>query len=193
MYLLGINGSMRKDGNTNILIDTVFKSAKKEDSKITSKILQMSELDIKPCKSCYEKCCVKPCKCVIKNDDLAMVCDELKAADAVVIGSPLYFNIPSRLTALLERLICLSYFYQVRGFKGPEPLENIPCGLISVSAGNDTMPVLQHLMNFVLFVKMKPVFIKSYPYIGISGRGGYKDNISEAKEMGALLVKSIVI
>jgi len=189
MYLLGINGSMRKDGNTNVLLDTVMKSAKKTNPKLKTKILQMSKLNIRPCESCYEKCCIKPCKCVIKNDDLEMVCDELKSADAVVIGSPLYFNIPARMTALLERLTCLSYFYQVRGFKGPEPLENIPCGLISVSAGNDTMPVLQHLLNFVLFVKMKPVFLKSYPYIGISGRGGYKDSLDEAKALGELLVK----
>jgi multimeric flavodoxin WrbA len=191
MQILGINGSMRKNCNTNILIETVLKSAKKNNPKIKTKILHMVDLKIEPCRSCYEKCSIKPCKCVIKNDDLAMICDELKAADAIVIGSPLYFNIPARLTALMERLVCLSYFYQVRGFKGPEPLEDKPCGLIAVSADGDTLPVLQQLFNFILFLKMKPIILKSYPYIGVSGKGGYKHSVNEAKVLGELLVKSV--
>ena len=189
MYLLGINGSMRKDGNTNILLDAVLKSAKKANPKVKTKILQMSQLDIKPCNSCYEKCSIKPCRCVVKNDDFDIICEEMKAADAIVIGTPLYFNIPARLTAMIERMVCLSYFFRMRNFKEPHPLADKPIGLIAVSAENDTMPVLQHLLNFALFLKMKPVFIDAYPYIGISGRGGYKDNLPEAKAMGRLMAK----
>jgi len=191
MQLLGINGSMRKTCNTNILIDAVMKSAKKVNPKVKTKILQMANLKIEPCRSCYDKCSIKPCKCIIKNDDLDMVCNEMKKADAIVIGSPLYFNIPARLTALIERLVCLSYFHQVRGFKEPAPLNDKLCGLIAISGDGDTLPVLQHLLNFVLFLKMKPVFLKSYPYIGISGQGGYKNSIDEAKVLGELLVKSV--
>jgi multimeric flavodoxin WrbA len=188
MYLLGINGSMRIDGNTNILIDAVFKSAKKENPNLKSKILQLRNLEIGPCLSNYEQCSKKPYVCTVK-DDLDKVLQEMKKADAIVLGSPLYFNIPARLTALIERMVCLSYFYRMRNFKEPHPLADKPIGLIAVSAENDTIPVLQHLLNFALFLKMKPVFIDAYPFIGISGRGGYKDNLPEAKEMGKLLVK----
>jgi multimeric flavodoxin WrbA len=191
MQILGINGSMRKNGNTNILLDAVLKSAKKANPKIKTKVLQMADLKIEPCRSCYDKCSIKPCKCVIKNDDLDMVCNEMKKADAIVLGSPLYFNVPSRLTALIERLVCLSYFYQVRGFKKPEPLNDKPCALIGVSADCDVLPLLEHLLKFVLFVKMKPIITKVYPYIGISGRSGYKNSIDEAKALGKILAKSI--
>jgi multimeric flavodoxin WrbA len=110
---------MRKDGNTNLLIEAVFKSAKKADPQIKTKILHMADLKIEPCWSCYDECSKKPYKCVIKNDDLDMVMNAMKNSDAIVIGSPLYFNIPSRLTALIERLVSLAYFYRMRGFKAP--------------------------------------------------------------------------
>jgi multimeric flavodoxin WrbA len=192
MFLLGINGSMRKDGNTNILIDAVFKSAEKQNPKVKTKILQLRDLKIGPCLSDYEKCCKKLYVCTVK-DDLDKVWHAMKNADAIVIGSPLYFNVPARLTALIERLVCLGYFFRMRRFKEPHPLADKPIGLIAVSAENDTMPVLQHLLNFSLFLKMKPVFIDAYPYIGISGRGGYKDNLAEAKELGSSLVKQVKI
>ena len=188
MNLLGINGSMRRNGNTNFLLDAVFKSAKKINPKVKTKILQLRDYDIGPCLSGYAHCSKKPYVCTYK-DDFDKVFNAMKNADAIVIGSPLYFNIPSRLTALIERLVCLAYFYRMRGFKEPHPLTNKPCGLIAVSAENDTIPSLQHLLNFALFLKMKPVFIDSYPFIGVSGRGGYKDNLAEAKELGRLLVK----
>jgi hypothetical protein len=38
---------------------------------------------------------------------------------------------------------------------------------------------------------MKLVFIHAHPYIGISGRGGHRDNIGEAKELGKLLAQKI--
>jgi len=188
MQLLGINGSMRKNGNTNMLIDEVLKSAQKENPKIKSRVLQLRDLKIGPCLSDYERCSTKPYKCLVK-DDFEKVLAAMKNSDGIVIGSPLYFNIPARLTAMIERMVCLSYFFRMRGFKEPHPLADKPVGLISVSAENDTMPVLQHLLNFALFLKMKPVFIDAYPFIGISGRGGYKDNLPEAKAMGRLLAK----
>jgi len=196
MKILGIVGSMRKTGNTNLLMETVLKSAKKANSQLETKILQISDLTIEPCRACYDECSREPYKCLIEDDDLQSVFEQMKRSQAIVIGSPLYYKIPSRLTALMERLACLSYFYEKAGFKEPHPLNDKPCGLIAVSGGDDPRPVLEHLLNFALSLKMKPVFMKTYPYFGVGGKGRVEedkdfDPIENAKVLGRLLVKAM--
>ncbi|WP_341532762.1 NAD(P)H-dependent oxidoreductase [Methanosarcina mazei] len=50
MKVLGINGSARKDGNTAILIQTVFDELTKEG--IETELIQLSENRIEGCKAC---------------------------------------------------------------------------------------------------------------------------------------------
>ncbi len=109
MKILGIVGSMRKTCNTNLLVETVLESAKNVNPKIETKVLQISELHVESCRACYDLCSKEPYKCVIK-DDLENIFEEMKSSNAIVIGSPLYFKIPSRLTAFMERLACLCIF-----------------------------------------------------------------------------------
>lgn len=195
MKILGIVGSMRRKGNTNFLVREVLKSAKTINPQIETEILQISELKIESCRACYELCSKEPYKCIIE-DDLEKVFKVMKSADGIVIGSPLYFGVPSRLTALLERLVCLSYFYEMRGFSKPHPLTDKPCGLIAVTGGDSPMPVLERLLNFVLAMRMRPIMLKAYPYLGVDGIGNVKEDedlkpIENAKILGQLLLKHI--
>jgi multimeric flavodoxin WrbA len=196
MEILGIVGSMRKAGNTSLLIETVLGSARKTNPKIKTMVLQISELKIEPCRACYGGCSEKPYKCLIEDDNLSDVFEKMKRSEAIVIGSPLYFKVPSRLTALMERLACLSYFYERRGFTGPHPLNDKPCGLVAVCGGDDTRPLLEHLFNFALSLKMKPVTMKSYPYFGVGGKGKVEEDtgnnpVENSKILGELLVRAI--
>ena len=50
MKVLAINGSARKDGNTAILINTVFEELNKEG--IETEMVQLSGSIIEPCKAC---------------------------------------------------------------------------------------------------------------------------------------------
>lgn len=196
MKMLAIVGSMRKKGSTNRIIHSVLESAKKTNPQIKTKVLQMSDLKIEPCRSCYDQCSKEPYNCVIQDDDLQKVFQEMKSSQAIVIGSPLYFKIPSRLTAFMERLAALSYFYERRGFKELHPLNEKPCGLVAVSGGDDPRPVLEQLLNFALSLKMKPIFLKSYPYYGVAGKGRIEEDedlnpIANAKILGKLLAKAM--
>jgi multimeric flavodoxin WrbA len=130
------------------------------------------------------------------EDDLQTIFKEMKKSQAIVLVSPLYFKIPSRLTAFMERLACLSYFYGIREFKDPHPLNDKPCGLVAVTGGDSPYPVLAHLHNFVLALRMKPITMKSYPYLGVGGKGKVEEDkdlnpIENAKILGELLVKAI--
>jgi multimeric flavodoxin WrbA len=70
-------------------------------------------LNYKGCLSCFY--CKRKDKergtCIIK-DDLAPILEKVKAADAVLFGSPIYFmNITSGMQAFLERLLFSLYIY----------------------------------------------------------------------------------
>lgn len=55
MKVLGINGSMRKDGNTAIMIRTVFEELQKEG--ISTELIQLPDVSIKPCRITQGKDC----------------------------------------------------------------------------------------------------------------------------------------
>lgn len=195
MKILGIVGSMRKTGNTNLLVEEVLKSAKKINPQVETKVLQISELKIESCRACYDLCSKELYKCIIE-DDLQTIFGEMKNSQAIVIGSPLYFRIPSRLTAFIERLACLSYFYKMRGFNEPHPLSDKPCGLIAVTGGDSPMPVLERLLKFALALRMGPIMLKTYPYLGVGGTGDVREDedlkpIENAKLLGQLLMNAI--
>ncbi len=96
MKVLGFVGSARKSGNTSRLVQEVLAGADSEGAE--TKLYQLSELNMQGCQGCLY--CREHGKCVI-NDDLQPIYDELKAAEALVIGSPIYIHQLSGQTKLL--------------------------------------------------------------------------------------------
>jgi len=192
MKLLGVVGSMRKEGNTYKMVKAALESAREQGAE--TEVVHISDMNIEPCRACYDQCSKQPYICPLQ-DDLAAVLDRMKGADAIIIGSPLYFKVPSRLTALAERLVCLAYFHEMRGFTGPEPLEDKPIGFVVATGGGDPRPVFELLFNLALSLKMKPVIMKTFPYFGVAAVGGIEpkegyDPAENARELGRLLVEA---
>lgn len=112
MKILGINGSQRKDSNSYQLLQSAFKGVNEEDKTIETEMLQLANLEIKPCKACYSVnakskilwLCQRPHKCIIKDDDFEKVFQKMVEADGIIICIPLYTPIPSKFVALIERL-----------------------------------------------------------------------------------------
>lgn len=51
MKVIGINGSSRKDGNTAIIIRTIFEELNKRG--IETEFIQLADVDIEPCRACF--------------------------------------------------------------------------------------------------------------------------------------------
>jgi len=102
MKILGINGSPRKDGNTAILIRTIFKEL--NEQSIDTELIQFSDVAIKGCVACGG-CMIHPNKqCVIKNDDFNECFAKMVAADGIILGSPVYSaDVTSQIKALIDR------------------------------------------------------------------------------------------
>lgn len=86
MHILGISGSPRRGGNTEILLDEALNGAREADSE-TEKIV-LSELRYLSCFACGA--CEKTGNC-IQNDDMQVMYEKIDAADAMIFASPIYF------------------------------------------------------------------------------------------------------
>jgi multimeric flavodoxin WrbA len=99
LKVLGIMGSPRMKGNTDLLLDEALKGAESQGAEV-EKIL-VDKLQIAPCKEYYA--CLKDGKCVIK-DDMDEIYAKLLAADAVIIASPMFFyTVSAQLMLLISR------------------------------------------------------------------------------------------
>ncbi len=99
MKTLGIVGSPRKGGNTELLMKHTLKVI--EDEGIETELLSLAGKDIRPCNACMA--CRKDESCPIE-DDLMPIYRKMKEADAIIIGSPVYFQGSSSLVrAFMER------------------------------------------------------------------------------------------
>ena len=100
MKVLAINGSARKDGNTSILINTIFEELNK--AGIETEMIQFSGNVIEPCKACWA--CGGQKNCVHRKDMFREVFDKMMEADGIILGSPVYCaNISANMQAFLER------------------------------------------------------------------------------------------
>lgn len=99
MYVVGISGSPRKEGNTAILVNEVLKHLKGE-----KKFISLADLDIHPCRSC-DRCWKENIECVI-DDDIRWIIRELEKCDVMILGSPCYWEMVSaQLKMLIDRAV----------------------------------------------------------------------------------------
>ncbi|MDK9708831.1 MAG: flavodoxin family protein [Desulforhopalus sp.] len=113
MKVMAFNGSPRKKKwNTVTLLENALKGAASVGAD--TELIQLYDLNYSGCISCFA--CKKISRkkdglCVVK-DDLTSVLERVRSADALVIGTPIYFSAESAATrALLERLIFPYYKY----------------------------------------------------------------------------------
>ena len=103
MKVLGIAGSPRRGGNTDLLLAEVIRGAASKGAEVKTVVL--NNLRITPCQHCDS--CLEKGKCRI-NDDMQMVYRELEEADRIVLASPIQFmGVTAQMKAMIDRCQCL--------------------------------------------------------------------------------------
>lgn len=103
MMIVGISGSPRKGGNTEILLDEALKTSAERGFQIER--LLCSELEIDYCRDCGGCSKGKPCP---TEDDMPRVLAALENADGIIMASPVYFgSVTAQLKAVFDRTIPL--------------------------------------------------------------------------------------
>jgi len=117
MEVCGIVGSPKKNGNAALLVSQVLKGASSQGAK--THVIYLNDLSIKPCQSCGVDPHPKYC---LFDDDMKEVYAALQSCDAIVLGSPVYFDTVSAQTKLMiDRCNCLMpYVERPNGTSGFE-------------------------------------------------------------------------
>lgn len=129
MNIVAINGSPRKNANTATLLKHALKGAEAQSAQ--TELIHLYDLNYKGCVSCfacklthgksYGKCAHK--------DELKPLLEKLRDADAIILGSPIYFgNITGMMRSFIERLAFQYTLYDVN-YSSLFP-RKIPIGLI---------------------------------------------------------------
>ena len=99
MKVLGIAGSPRRGGNTDLLLGEVMRGAASRGAKV--KTIVLNDLKITPCQHC--DACLEKGRCKVE-DDMQMVYREMEDADRIVLASPIQFmGVTAQMKAMIDR------------------------------------------------------------------------------------------
>ena len=125
-----VSGSPRGNSNTERMLNAVLDVTGGE-------LIRVTDHKIKPCTSC--RFCVENKGCCI-DDDMQELYLKLLNADAIILGTPVYFNnVSAQLKAFMDRTWCL------RG-----SLKNKIAGAVAVGRGYGLEGALTALNSFFL-------------------------------------------
>ncbi|MDR2801118.1 MAG: flavodoxin family protein [Desulfovibrio sp.] len=102
MYALAINGSPRKKGNTETLLDAVLRPLR--EAGWETELFHLGGKDIKGCIACGQCAEKLNGRCINNSDVFNSVMGKMIRANAIIIGSPTYFaDVTAETKALIDR------------------------------------------------------------------------------------------
>lgn len=156
MKIIAVNGSPRKNWNTAMLLSSVLDGAASKGAQ--TELYHLYDYNYKGCISCFScklKDGISYGHCALK-DEITPILKSIEEADALIIGSPIYFgNISGELKSFLERL-----FFQYLVYEKDYPTlfkRKIPVGFIYTMNVNeevlDTSGYKQYLSRIEQFAQ----------------------------------------
>ena len=137
MNILGISGSPRKEGNTDIVLKKILSGA--QSSEHETKIVFLRDYTINFCVGCEK--CRKSHTCSQFNDGMNLLYPLIEDADILILGSPVYnYNIPAQMKAFIDRLYPYYEFSDDRPRKYRSHLSDKNRQLIAFSIAEQTDP-----------------------------------------------------
>jgi len=117
MKVLGITGSPRRGGNTDLLLAEFLRGAASKGAEI--KTIVLNDLSFIPCQHC--DACLKKGICRYE-DDMQLIYQELEVADRIVLASPIHFaGVSAQMKTMIDR--CQALWARKYILKIP-PLDN---------------------------------------------------------------------
>ena len=102
--VLAFMGSPRKKGNVDTILDEIIKGV--NDNNVEVKKYYLNDMNIKGCQGCLY--CRKVPTCAFK-DDMIDIYEDIKSAEYIIIGSPVYIcQVSAQTKLLLDRLYPLT-------------------------------------------------------------------------------------
>ena len=187
--ILGIGGSPRKGGNSDILLQQIFHTI--------GETKQLRDLQFQPCIGCEK--CRKDKICTGLQDDMALLYPEIIEAKGLVLVSPTHnYNVTALMKAFIDRLYCF-YNFDSKNRPGPwsSQLGNQGRKAIIVAVCEQEN---KKDMGFTLDAMRLPLEALGYEIIGelavlgVFARGKVKERkemLRRASDLGTLLAQAV--
>jgi multimeric flavodoxin WrbA len=189
--ICGIVGSPNKNGNVDLLVSQVLRGARSQGAE-TQK-LYLNDMDIKSCQDCPAD--PYPAYCLF-DDDMTEIYAALDLCDAIVLGTPVYFDTVSAQTKLMiDRCNCLMpYVKRSDGTYGFERrMEKRKKGVFIAVAGTaqafDTILVtVKGLFDWANIELVETIFY-GHDDVDLGGVRNDEQRMAQAFDVGVALAK----
>ena len=149
MKVLLLNGSANKKGNTFTALSEVARQL--ENNGVEAEIMQLGNKPVRGCIACGQ-CQAKQLGCCVFDDDICnRIVEKLNEADALIVGSPVYYGQPNgAVMAVLQRAF----------FSGAK-VQNKPAAAVAVCRRGGATAAYQTL-NMIFEMMNMPVVTSQY-------------------------------
>lgn len=190
--ILGISGSPRQGGNTDLLLDQALSGARSAGAD-TEKIV-LARLNIQGCTACGK--CADTGVCVIK-DDMELLYSKLRQMEGIIVAAPIYFlGLPSQLKALIDRCEAFWMLKTNLGQTVSPTGRRRPGAFISVAGAPDEKDIFTPARRIIraFFNTVDVRYAEELFIPAIEAKGSIREHpsaLAEAYALGARLARSL--
>ena len=182
--VLVINGTIRGNGNTDILVNRLVEGA--NNAGIHIKHTQLRKKEIANCVGCFH--CVEDSTCGLK-DDMTDIRHDINRAELMIFASPLYWwGVTGLMKTFIDRLF-FYYYPRNRGF-----ISGKKAMVLTPMAEKDATSVADLLSEFYkrLFNRLEVTIVETVFFGGIMDKRAVLDKpeyLEQAYALGGSLTK----
>ena len=183
MLIVGVSGSPRVGGNTDLVLKVALDAAKAMGADV--KLIRISDFTLSPCSGCMS--CFGTKKCV-NEDDIEKLYGEIVKADGIIMGSPSYFQgVTAQMKIFIDRV---GFLALARGRK--DFAEKVG-GVIAVARRSGVSSTCNQMMTFMTAVG---ITIPSGGRVFAIGRekgdvDKDQEGMDSAKHLGKMVARTI--
>ena len=150
MKVLLINGSARTKGNTFLALSEAAKTL--EQQGIETEIVQIGNKAVRGCIGCRQCMTRQLGKCVFDDDICNRIAEKMDTADALIVGSPVYYGQPNgAVLSVIQRMF----------FSAGSKVQNKPAAAVCVCRRGGATAAFQTL-NMPFQMMNMPVVTSQY-------------------------------
>ena len=178
--VIGIVGSPRRNGNTELIVDSIIEGVEEVGAQFQKIILK--DMKIGPCRAC--NACTKTGSCV-HQDDMSDLLNRMFDSDVWILGTPVYWWGP---TAQFKAFLDRWYGVNDRGlFKGKEIIVVIPSGGSGEHDNGPTKDMIERVIPYLGMTHVRTILAQ-----GIGKKGAvanHPDLLNSARQTGRDVAK----
>jgi len=192
--VLGIGGSPRKGGNSDILLKRLLKGA--SDEGVATEEIQLRDYQFQSCTGCDR--CRKDKWCTELQDEMQLIYPKIREASGLVLISPIHnYNMTALMKSFIDRLYCFYEFSDERPGYWSSQLADQGRKAIIAAVGEQASRE-EGGMDLTLKAMRLPIEALGYevigemPVLGIFNKGKvkrYPQELEKAERLGRLLAK----